>query len=488
MIELHIEKMLPVVLSLQNTNRYVIEGWIFGDARLANLSIKVGGKSFPARYTEIMRRDVARLYSNRNKQWSLFSGFAIPVFLDPVDVAQELQVTLLATFRNQEILEKQLGTLTLKPWQKDQPRITLPPDVDPDKLVFIAMATYNPDQAGLLRQIESIRDQDYQHWICLVCDDASEPEKLQVIRNVLSGDCRFMLLENEQNVGAYRNFERCLEQVPPEARYVAMADQDDYWYPGKLSRTIVELTGPTQLAYCDMRIVGHDGAVISETFWCNRKNYYLKKDLDLLTLANTVGATAAVFRVELLQKVLPFPEFGGNLHHDKWLAIIAAASGGIEYVNAPLYDYIQHADNVIGFCDFNRTSIMSGLKSWHTYHAYRTARRSIPFHRRMKPYLRMILDVANEMTQFYYIHGKQVETFAEAAACRGLDAESLGLISRVSSSPGLFRMLIKIRLTKATSNNLEVRLLAGRFVNAIMKIFLPTGCRLVWRRFCRNNK
>lgn len=487
MIELNVEKMLPMVFSLQNTNRYVIEGWIFGDARLANLSIKVGGKSFPARYTEIMRRDVAKLHCDRDKQWSLFSGFSIPVFLDPVEFAQEVPVTLLATFRNQEILEKQLGILKLKPWQKDQSQITLPPDVDPDKLVFIAMATYNPDQAGLQRQIDSIRDQDYRHWICLICDDASQPEKLQVIRNVLGGDGRFILLENDSNAGAYRNFERCLEQVPPEAKFVAMADQDDYWYPDKLSRTIAELTGSTRLAYCDMRIVGHDGTVVSETFWRNRKNYYLKKDLDLLTLANTVGATAAVFRVELLRKALPFPEFGGNLHHDKWLAIIAAASGGIKYVNAPLYDYIQHADNVIGFCDFGRTSIMGGLKSWHTYYEYRVSRRSIPFHRRMKPYLRMILDVANEMSQFYYVHGKQIETFAEAAACRGLDSESLGLISRVSSSSGLFRMLIKIRLTKATSNNLEVRLLAGRCVNAAMKIFLPVTNRLVWHRFCRSN-
>ena len=264
-----------------------------------------------------------------------------------------------------------------------------------------------------------------------------------------------------------------------------MADQDDYWYPNKLSRTIAHLTGPTQLAFCDMRIVGHDGALLSETFWRNRKNYYLKKDLDLLTLANTVGATATVFQTELLDKALPFPELGGNLHHDKWLAILAAASGGISYVDAPLYDYVQHDANVIGFCDFERRSLVSELKAGPTYQRYRGMVRGRPFYRRLKPFFSMVTNLANDMSDFYYLHGKQIETFAEAAVGRGLDAESLALIGRVTRSAGLLHMAVKIRLAKETTNNLEGRLLLGRVVNAVLRTLLPLVSRPIWRRFCR---
>jgi glycosyltransferase involved in cell wall biosynthesis len=374
----------------------------------------------------------------------------------------------------------------LTPWQKLPPRIELRPDADPGKLVVIAMATYNPDPVGLKRQIESIRNQDYRHWVCLVCDDASNPERLQAIKAVLGDDRRFFLLENRENVGAYRNFERCLEHVPDWAPCVAMADQDDYWHPDKLSRSVARLTGPTQLAFCDMRIVDHDGNLLSETFWRNRKNYYRKKDLDLLTLANTVSATASIFRSELLQKALPFPELGGNLHHDKWLAIVAAASGGIDYVDAPLYDYVQHEDNVIGFCDFGRRSLISELKAGPTYQAYRRVVHGTPFYRRLRPFLSMLVRLADDMSLFFFLHGKQIETFAEAAQCRGLDAESLALIGRVTSSAGLLRMAVKIRLRQETTNNLEGRLLLGRLVNSALKKLLPVVGRPLWRRFCRN--
>ena len=71
-----------------------------------------------------------------------------------------------------------------------------------------------------------------------------------------------------------------------------------------------------------------------QILWENRKNYYKSKDLDLLTIANTVTGAASVFRASMLEKTLPFPPRYGNVFHDQWIAIIAAASGGIEYVDA----------------------------------------------------------------------------------------------------------------------------------------------------------
>ncbi|HJV65051.1 MAG TPA: glycosyltransferase [Geomonas sp.] len=483
MVELTVETALPGRLSLQNPNRYLVEGWIFGRARLTSLSVRVGERSFPARYTEIRRPEVARSKGRADRPWSLFSGFAVPVFLEPVEAEEELPVALEASFADGERLAEPLGTLTLTPWRQDeQCPLPLPAGADPDKLVVIAMATYNPEREGFRRQIDSIRQQEYRDWLCLVCDDRSQPEKLAGIREVLGDDPRFVLLENGENVGAYRNFERCLERVPCQARYVAMSDQDDYWYPDKLSRSVALLTGETRLAFCDMRIVGHDGRVLSDSFWGNRTNYYRKEDLDLLALANTVSATASVFRRELLDRALPFPGFGGNLHHDKWLAIMAAATGGIAYLDSPLYDYIQHADNVIGFCDFSRTSIMQGLKSYHAYHNYRRARRSIALTHRLPAYLGMLQELADEMSAFYYEHGRQIETFAEAALWRGVDAEAQELVGRVCSFAGLMKMLVKIRRTKTTSNNLELRLLAGRVVNAARRRLLPSGCQSAWRR------
>src|SRR5882724_4499740 len=121
--------------------------------------------------------------------------------------------------------------------------------------VVICMATFNPDPALFERQVTSIRDQDRGGWTCVVCDDGSDPESLARIREVLGDDERFALHAFGERLGFYRNFERALGLVPPEARFVAFCDQDDRWHPEKLRVLRGAFRPGTNLAYSDMRIV-----------------------------------------------------------------------------------------------------------------------------------------------------------------------------------------------------------------------------------------
>src|SRR5436305_1551689 len=206
-------------------------------------------------------------------------------------------------------------------------------------LVAICMATFEPEPRLLEGQIGSIREQTHENWVCLVSDDGSSAERLGHLRALTAGDERFTLSVGEERLGFYANFERALGMVPPEAGFVALADQDDRWYPEKLAALLAEL-GEAQLVYSDMRIVDEAGAVVSETFWRGRRNNYT--DLASLLLANTVTGAASLFRRQLLELVLPFPEPVGDPFHDQWIAAIALAVGEIAYVERPLYDYVQH--------------------------------------------------------------------------------------------------------------------------------------------------
>lgn len=206
-------------------------------------------------------------------------------------------------------------------------------------LVAICMATFEPEPRLLERQIGSIREQTHERWVCLVSDDGSSAERLELLRALTGGDERFTLSVGGQRLGFYANFERALGMVPAEARFVALADQDDHWYPEKLTALLAGL-GAAQLVYSDMRIVDGQGAVVSETFWRGRRNNYT--DLASLLLANTVTGAASLFRRELLDLVLPFPEPVGDPFHDQWIAAVALAAGEIAYVDRPLYDYVQH--------------------------------------------------------------------------------------------------------------------------------------------------
>ncbi len=212
-------------------------------------------------------------------------------------------------------------------------------------LVAICMATFDPDPVLLERQISSIREQTHDAWLCLISDDGSSEERFERLRALTADDPRFALSRSEEQVGFYLNFERALKMVPPEAEFVALADQDDDWYPEKLA----ELLGgcaDAQLVYSDMRIVDEAGGVISDTFWRGRRNNHT--NLASLLLANTVTGAASMFRRGLLDLVLPFPAPIGNPFHDQWIASVALATGAIGYVDRPLYDYVQHGSAAHG--------------------------------------------------------------------------------------------------------------------------------------------
>ncbi len=214
------------------------------------------------------------------------------------------------------------------------------------------MATFNPDRDLLGAQIESIRGQDAEDWVCLVGDDGSEPAALDAIRELIGADPRFVVHAFERRLGVYRNFERLLGLVPAEVELVAFCDQDDRWHPDKLSTLAAAIRPGVALAYSDMRIVDESGAVLAATYWTRRRNN--STDLLSLLIANTVTGAATAFRRELLGHALPFPAEQPGSFHDRWLALVALAEGDLAYVDRPLLDYVQHEGAALGHARANR--------------------------------------------------------------------------------------------------------------------------------------
>jgi glycosyltransferase involved in cell wall biosynthesis len=239
--------------------------------------------------------------------------------------------------------------------------------------VAICMATYDPPAELFRRQVDSIRAQTHQNWTCYVSDDHSSASAFEVIERTVEGDPRFVVSRSSERRGFYGNFERALSMAPREARFVAMTDQDDYWHPDKL-QTLVERIGDAQLVYSDARIVARDGRLISDTYWSVRRNNH--SDLVSLLVANSVTGAASLFRTELLDYALPFPPAQFAHFHDHWIALAALALGNIEFVDRPLYDYVQHGDAWLGHATANRVRTLADrLGSLRTRSARERARK-----------------------------------------------------------------------------------------------------------------
>lgn len=276
---------------------------------------------------------------------SFWSGFQALVEVPPISRPGRAQLLIRAVLEDGTIEVKTLGKFAVQPaMPAPEPMDFLPNGHEP--LIAIGMTTYNPPIELFQRQIASIKAQSHKRWVCIIRDDGSKPAAIQMIKDTLGNDPRFVFRQNAKNLGFYKNFEAVLADVPIEADYVALADQDDRWHADKLESLLKQIGPGTTLVYSDMNITDETGFIKSNTYWTTRDNNYTH--FANLILANTITGAASLFRRNLLDYLLPFPEKCGDAYHDHWLGCTAMALGNIRYVDRPLYDYVQHSGNVIG--------------------------------------------------------------------------------------------------------------------------------------------
>ena len=337
-----------------------ISGWCFvPGARVHSLSLLVDGRAQQIPEHSQPRLDVLGVFypNHESTGASLLSGFSTIIDLPATDVPHELPLCLRARLDNGDTAECVIGTVQLLPGDGREP---LPGSwTGAGSKIAICMTTCDPPPDLFEQQIRSIAGQDHDNFICIIQDDVSSDSNLAAINSSIAGDPRFVLFRNESRMGFYRNFESCLMRVPRDAEFIALSDHDDRWYPDKLSSLLAAFDGDTQLVYSDCRLVQPDGTVLADSYWTRRRNNFT--DLATMFVANTVTGAASLFRADLLDQTLPFPQRVGDAYHDQWLGLLAMVKGKIGYVDRPLYDYMQHGRNVIGAVQLRAAGVTDAL-------------------------------------------------------------------------------------------------------------------------------
>jgi glycosyltransferase involved in cell wall biosynthesis len=379
-LRLTLESELPAELAVGRGSALFVCGWCFcADAAVESLAFVVDGIAQPVAAHSMPRLDPFRALhpgvepyatsdlardpssSDDPELRSYRSGFWGLVRVTP-RATGALAITLRAGLVGGDVAEAPVGTLAVVEPESPSPLApTDAADASSEPFVVICMAAYNPDPELVEAQVSSIREQTYRNWRCVISDDCSSAAGAEALARAVAGDSRFVVSRSPRRLGFYRNFERALTLTPPEARLVALADQDDRWHPDKLA-TLVAALGDAQLVYSDARVVSRDGAVIADSWWERRRNNHT--DLLSLLVANSVTGAASVLRRELLDDALPFPPAQFAHFHDHWLALVALSLGEIAYVDRPLYDYVQHGEASLGHAAANQmTSLRDRLRS-----------------------------------------------------------------------------------------------------------------------------
>ncbi len=194
--------------------------------------------------------------------------------------------------------------------------------------VSVVMCTYNG--ARFLReQMDSILAQDYPLYEILVQDDRSTDDTWDILEEYRRANPGlFRLFRNEVNLGFNRNFREAMLRASGDL--VALADQDDIWFPQKI-RLQVEAIGEADLCFSDY--------YTDPTYRLPLKVHVKPKTtfLHMLFYACTPGHSM-LLRRDFIHGIPLWDDF---IYYDWWLAVHAQMGRGLVKVDEPL-DWHRH--------------------------------------------------------------------------------------------------------------------------------------------------
>lgn len=230
-----------------------------------------------------------------------------------------------------------------------------------ENTVAICMATYNGEQF-LSEQIDSILAQSWQDWILFIRDDGSKDATAAILREYQSRYSEKICVIDDpclEGGSAKKNFAAIVEWVKTHDsfRYFMCSDQDDYWLPDKIEKSlnalkeVEERTHGPVLLHTDLKVVDEQLREIYPSFFrCTRLNPNVK-DLSHLLVQNNVTGCTVMWNRALNDKVSLSND--DAMMHDWWLALAACCFGEIVCLREPTILYRQHGDNAVGAKDSN---------------------------------------------------------------------------------------------------------------------------------------
>ena len=212
-------------------------------------------------------------------------------------------------------------------------------------MVSIAMAVFNGER-HLREQVDSILHQTIPALEIVVCDDSSTDGTWSILLQYAKEDSRFRIYRNDTNLGFVKNFEKAISLCSGE--YIALSDQDDIWTEDHLD-LLLKSIGNKILSCGNALLVNENGQSLGITLKEIEQLDYIPEDdfsklYSIMLFRNPYQGSSMLFKSELIQKALPFPH--GTSFHDRWLAMVACLTGGINYVDSIVLYYRRTHENI----------------------------------------------------------------------------------------------------------------------------------------------
>ncbi|WP_333596945.1 glycosyltransferase family 2 protein [Chryseobacterium flavum] len=242
----------------------------------------------------------------------------------------------------------------------------------------VALCTYNGERY-IKSQLDSILEQTVPVDEIIICDDQSTDSTISILNTYKEKHPDiFKIYVNEKNLKSVKNFEKAISLCTHDI--IFLSDQDDKWTENKVE---------THLDYYKnhphVNVIATNGYCINEngesrdmySFWdipsiakAIDKQYNIKDTLSKVT--NIATGASMSLRKSFLKEIIPIPVSEG-LHHDEWIAFIAAQKDSFVMLDEKLFYYRIHDNQQIGgvFFEKNDQSLLFLKRTFGLIHDFK---------------------------------------------------------------------------------------------------------------------
>lgn|SRR6187402_543085 len=218
--------------------------------------------------------------------------------------------------------------------------------------ISVAMCTYNGSRY-LAEQLRSLASQQRLPDELVLCDDGSLDDTVSLAEE-FAREAPFVIrvIRNPQNLGYSQNFAKAIELCSGDV--IALADQDDVWYPQKLERlSDLFLTYPAMGGvFSNGNLIDGNSELVAGDLWgsfgfrpADQVRLRSGEALEVLLQRNVVTGMAFAFRRCWRDKLRLMP---ASWPHDAWLGLMLANENKLLACSEPLVAYRVHENQKIG--------------------------------------------------------------------------------------------------------------------------------------------
>jgi glycosyltransferase involved in cell wall biosynthesis len=190
-------------------------------------------------------------------------------------------------------------------------------------LVTICVPVYNGDKY-LYECLNSISLQSYSNWECVVNNNCSTDQSLEIAQDFAKNDVRFKVYTNEVFIPVVPNWNKVFFHANKEAKYLKFVQADDWIYPECIERMVELCETDPNIGLCSsyridsIRVLPLNFNIYDGRVFDGKEILYkhLSHQLDIVGSITTV-----MFSMQYLKKIDRFPAIfdESNYHIDSEL-------------------------------------------------------------------------------------------------------------------------------------------------------------------------